>query len=110
MLDHRLRYLQLAFNYDAALVRRVLPRIAPSDRVLIEAGTPYLKREGLDGLRLIRSLWRGLVVADLKTIDGAQAEVAMVAAAGANAATVLGSSPPEALDFFVDTCNRAGLT
>jgi bifunctional enzyme Fae/Hps len=110
MLDHRLRYLQLAFNYDAALVRQVLPRLAPSDRVLIEAGTPYLKREGVDGLRLIRRLWRGLIVADLKTIDGAQAEVAMVAGAGANAATVLGSSPAEALDSFVDACHAARLT
>ena len=109
MLDPRQRYLQLAFNYDAALVRRILSHIAPSERILIEAGTPYLKREGLDGLRLIRKLWRGLVVADLKTIDGAQSEVAMVAAAGANAATVLGSSPAEALDFFVNTCHSAGL-
>jgi bifunctional enzyme Fae/Hps len=109
MLDPRQRYLQLAFNYDASLVRKVIPRLGASDRVLIEAGTPYLKREGVDGIRLIRSLWSGLVVADLKTIDGAQMEVEMVARAGANAATVLGSSPAEALDYFVETCTQAGL-
>lgn len=109
MLDHRQRYLQVAFNYDAALVRRLLPRLPASDRVLIEAGTPYLKREGMDGLRLIRKMWSGTVVADLKTIDGAQMEVQMAAQAGANAATALGSSPVEALDFFVDTCEQAGL-
>jgi 3-hexulose-6-phosphate synthase len=63
----------------------------------------------MDGLRLIRRLWDGLVVADLKTIDGAKAEVAMAAGAGANAATALGSSPAEALDFFVDTCVASGL-
>jgi hypothetical protein len=44
MLDPRQCFLQLAFNYDAALVRRILPHIAPSERILIEAGTPYLKR------------------------------------------------------------------
>ncbi|HSR48754.1 MAG TPA: orotidine 5'-phosphate decarboxylase / HUMPS family protein [Anaerolineales bacterium] len=109
MLDHRRRYLQVAFNYDAALVRRLLPSVPQSDRVLIEAGTPYLKREGMDGLRLIRKMWSGTVVADLKTIDGAQMEVRMAAQAGANAATALGSSPAEALDFFVDTCDQAGL-
>jgi bifunctional enzyme Fae/Hps len=109
MLDPRQRYLQLAFNYDAGLVRKVLPQIAPSERILIEAGTPYLKREGLDGLRLVRRLWRGLVVADLKTIDGARAEVAMAAGAGASAATALGSSPAEALDLFVDTCADSNL-
>jgi 3-keto-L-gulonate-6-phosphate decarboxylase len=109
MLDPRQRYLQLAINYDAALVKRILPGLDPSDRILIEAGTPFLKREGMDGLRLIRRLWDGLVVADLKTIDGAKAEVAMAAGAGANAATALGSSPAEALDFFVDTCVASGL-
>lgn len=107
MLDSRRRYLQLAFNYDAALVRKVVPRLAASERILIEAGTPFLKREGMAGLRLIRSLWRGVVVADLKTVDGARMEVEMAAEAGATAATVLGSSPTEALDFFVETCAAA---
>ncbi len=109
MLDHKQRYLQLAFNYDAALAQSVIPRLDRSDRILIEAGTPFLKREGLRGLRLIRRLWGGLVVADLKTTDGARSEVEMVAQSGASAATVLGSSPPEALDFFVETCRQAGL-
>jgi 3-keto-L-gulonate-6-phosphate decarboxylase len=49
------------------------------------------------------------VVADLKTIDGAQSEGAMVAGAGANAATVLGSLPAEGLNLVVYTCTRAGL-
>ncbi len=110
MLDPRQRYLQLAFNYDADLVRKIVPGLDPSDRVLIEAGTPFLKREGMAGLRLIRKHWEGLLVADLKTIDGAKAEVAMAARAGANAATALGSSPAEALDFFVDTCAASNLS
>jgi len=109
MLDPRQRYLQLAFNYDADLVRKIVPGLDPSDRILIEAGTPFLKREGMAGRRLIRKHWEGLVVADLKTIDGAKAEVAMAARAGASAATALGSSPAEALDFFVDTCAASNL-
>jgi len=109
MLDPRQRYLQLAFNYDADLVRKIVPGLDPSDRILIEAGTPFLKREGMAGLRLIRKHWEGLLVADLKTIDGAKAEVAMAARAGASAATALGSSPAEALDFFVDTCAASNL-
>ena len=46
MLDHKIRYLQIAFNYD-------LPWCAgpaldpPSQRILIEAGTPFIKREGM---------------------------------------------------------------
>lgn len=109
MLDHKTRYLQIAFNYDLRLVRRVVPTLAESRRVLIEAGTPYIKFEGMAGVRTIRRLWGGHVVADLKTVDGAQQEVDMVRAAGATAATVLGDSPTEALDYFVDRCDAAGL-
>jgi len=109
MLDRKTRYLQIAFNYDIGLVLRLLPTIAPSERILIEAGTPFIKREGLRGIRAIRRLWGGHIVADLKTIDGAAGEVQMARAAGATAATVLGSSPPEALDLFIALCTRLEL-
>lgn len=108
-LEFKTRYLQIAFNYDARMVRQVLPSIAHSSRILIEAGTPYLKREGMNGIRMIRRLWRGHVVADIKTVDGALGEVDMVHAAGASAATVLGNSPTETLDLFIERCSRLGM-
>lgn len=46
MLDNNVRYLQLAFNDDLRQVRSVLPRVVPDPRILIEAGTPFIKREG----------------------------------------------------------------
>jgi bifunctional enzyme Fae/Hps len=109
MLDHRTRYLQIAFNYDISLVKRVLPSIPASERILIEAGTPYIKFEGMAGIEAIRDLWKGEIVADLKTADGALGEVKMAREAGATAATSLGSSPTEALDLFVATCNMLGI-
>ena len=109
MLDRKQRYLQIAFNYDVGLVRRVLPTIVRSERILIEAGTPYIKREGVAGIRAIRRLWQGQIVADLKTADGALGEVNMAQAAGATAATVLGSSPSEALDLFIARCAALGM-
>jgi bifunctional enzyme Fae/Hps len=109
MLDHKTRYLQIAFNYDNALVRRILPHIMPSDRILIEAGTPFIKREGLGGIGTLRSLWSGYIVADIKTSDGALGEVNMVRRAGANAVTALGSSPAETLDLFIDRCDELGM-
>ena len=108
-LDHRIRYLQLAFNYDLDLVASVLPTIAYSDRILIEAGTPFIKREGLRGVRAMRRIWPGHIVADLKTVDGAASEVRMARSAGADAVTVLGNSPTETLNFFIDACNRLGV-
>jgi len=109
ILDDKARYLQIAFNYDMGLVRRVLPSIVYSERILIEAGTPYIKREGIAGIQMIRRLWRGHIVADLKTVDGALSEVDMIRAAGATAATAMGSSPIETLDIFIARCKALGM-
>jgi bifunctional enzyme Fae/Hps len=109
MLDHKKRYLQIAFNDDLDSVRRILPKIPVNDRVMIEAGTPFIKREGFDGIREIVSFWRGRVVADLKTTDGAEEEVELAHAAGASAATVLGSAPVETINMFIEKCNEFGM-
>lgn len=108
-LQDNVRYLQLAFNEDWAQARRLLPAVPKSERILIEAGTPYIKREGLGGIRAIRGRWPGAIVADFKTTDGGAEEVSMIAAAGATAATVLGSSPPETLDRFITACEQSGI-
>lgn len=111
-LDAKNRYVQVAFNHDLALAQRVLPTLtalASSDRVLVEAGTPFVKREGLRGIRGIRQLWQGRIVADLKTVDGALGEVALAAQAGANAVTAMGNAPTETLDLFVAACARLRL-
>lgn len=108
-LENNKRYLQIAFNYDLGLVNRALPQIATQPNVFIEAGTPFIKQEGMNGVRQIRRLWKGVVVADLKTTDGASGEIGMVAAAGANAATVMGSCPTETLDLFIAECSRFGM-
>ncbi|NHJ22601.1 MAG: hypothetical protein EAX91_16765 [Candidatus Lokiarchaeota archaeon] len=103
------RYVQIAFNHTAADVVNILPRIPYDSRIIIEAGTPYIKREGLGGIRLIRRLWRGLVVADLKVTDGAREEVQFAHSAGANAITAAGTAPAETLDFFNQVCDQFGV-
>jgi len=109
ILDTRTRYLQIAFNYDLGLVKRVLPTIPHSERILIEAGTPFIKREGGRGISTIAQIWPGTVVADLKVADGAHGEVQMARRAGASATTVLGNSATETLDIFVDACDKLGM-
>ena len=68
-VERNKRYVQFAFNGSVNQVRRVLPQIPYDPRIIIEAGTPYIKQYGMDGVRLIRKFWRGLVVADLKITD-----------------------------------------
>lgn len=103
-LDNKHRYLQIAFNDTALMVRQILPKIPNAPNIFIEAGTPYIKREGINGIRLIRQLWSGVVVADMKIADGAMDEVIMARQAGANAITCLGSAPTPTLDLFIQTC------
>ena len=103
-LDNNVRYLQIAFNYDLGMVLQTLPRIPISDRILIEAGTPFIKLEGMRGVQAIRQRWPGHVVADLKVTDGALGEVDMAYQAGATAATVLCNAPPETIQLFIERC------
>jgi 3-keto-L-gulonate-6-phosphate decarboxylase len=60
----------------------------------------------VDGIRAISRHWKGHIVADLKTLDGAYAEVLMAKFAGATAATTLGNAPVETLDIFIATCEE----
>jgi len=109
MLDSKTRYLQIAFNGDLSSVREILPQIPQSDRIMIEAGTPFIKREGAGGIRVISEMWGGKVVADLKTMDGALEEVELANEAGACAVTVLGSASAETINLFISKCNELGM-
>lgn len=106
LLEQKKRHLQVAFNYDTGTVRNILPRIPKNDRIIIEAGTPFIKKNGSEGIRLIRSLWSGLVVADLKIMDGALGEVDEALNAGADAVTVAGAAPTETIKLVVSECRQ----
>lgn len=104
MIDPNIRYVQIAFNQGLNQVYRMLPQIPHDRRIIIEAGTPFIKENGVSGIRAIRSHWRGEIVADLKISDGAWEEVLFAARSGATAVTCLGSAPVETLNSFVKAC------
>jgi len=106
MLERNIRYLQIAFNNDITSAARIIPQLPKNERILIEAGTPFIKKEGFAGIRAIAFLWKGAVVADLKTADGAAREVELAYGAGAIAATVLGSAPIETINIFIERCRQ----
>lgn len=109
MIEPGTRYLQIAFNDDLGSAMRILATLPKDPRILIEAGTPFIKREGMKGIRRLRLLWRHGIVADLKTTDGGGEEVEMVQQAGATAATVMGSSPVETLERFIAECQSRSM-
>ncbi len=109
VLNPRKRYFQIAFNYDLDLVGQVIPTLPRDERIIIEAGTPFIKRYGEAGIRRINDLWSGIIVADIKTVDGAKNEVEEARNAGASAATVIGGASTETINLFIETCNELGM-
>ncbi|MBI2133857.1 orotidine 5'-phosphate decarboxylase [Candidatus Woesearchaeota archaeon] len=109
LLDPKIRYLQIAFNHDLSSAARVILTLPKDSRIMIEAGTPFIKREGLKGIKKLSHIWDGIIVADLKTLDGAEDEVNEARDAGANAATVHGSAPTETTNLFIKACTNAGM-
>jgi bifunctional enzyme Fae/Hps len=117
-LNRRKRYLQVAFNGTLEDAEKIISRLPLSDRILVEAGTPLIKRYGEYGIRsLYQSFAQRLsgsgifpyIVADLKTMDRGETEVAMAAQAGASAAVALGIAPIETLNAFIAACEASGL-
>jgi len=72
-LDPKKRYLQIALNGTLADAQRIVADLPISDRIIIEAGTPLIKRYGEQGIRKIRNWWEqriyGLGSADIQIPD-----------------------------------------
>ena len=100
-------HIQIAFNYSFSDFLRVIRDIPPHPNIILEAGTPYIKLEGISVITKMRRFWRGDICADMKIADGAINEVIMAKAAGATSVTALGTSSTETLRLFVETCKKA---
>jgi len=118
MLDRKKRYLQIALNSTLEEGYDIIDSLPPSDRILIEAGTPLIKRYGLEAIRSLRARWAwkntadgfmSYVVADLKTMDRGETEVVLAKEAGASAAIALGMAPVETMDVFIESCRKNNL-
>ena len=114
-LNKRTSYIQIAFNRSLSEVRQMIQLLPPSDRIIIEAGTPLIKAYGERGIFYLKEWWNqklgkeGYVVADLKCMDRGSREVVSASRAGANAATCLGLAPIETIDKFIEECEKCHL-
>ncbi len=98
--------IQLAFNYTFSDFVNIVRHIPQNDRVVLEAGTPFIKFEGINVISRMRMYWRGAICADMKIADGAYEEVRMASYAGADSVTALGSASDETLRIFVAACKE----
>ncbi len=68
----------------------------------LEAGTPLIIAEGMNGVRALRKEFPGVpIVADLKTMDGGWLEAQMMAKAGATHVVVMERAHPETIKVVV---------
>src|SRR5258708_29427610 len=71
----------------------------------LEAGTPLIIAEGMNGVRALRKNFPGVpIVADLKTMDGGYLEAELMAKAGATHIVVMARAHEETLRC----CVKAG--
>jgi len=108
ILEKRKKYLHIALNSTLKEARKIILQLPISDRILIEAGTPLIKKYGTEAVSQIKSIapFGTYIVADNKCADLAPREVEMMANAGANAATCLGVAPIETIDSFIEECQK----
>jgi bifunctional enzyme Fae/Hps len=104
-------YLQVAFdNPNIEFVQSAISQIPKSDHVIIEAGTPLIKRYGMDVISKIREVRPdAFIVADLKTLDTGNLEARMVADAAGDAIVVSALAPISTIDKLIEEAHKTGI-
>jgi bifunctional enzyme Fae/Hps len=104
-------YLQISLdNPDLEKAKKIIAQLPGSDRLIIEVGTPLIKRYGTRVISELRQVARdSFMVADLKTLDVGKVEADIAYEDTADAVVAAGLAPPETLDAFVHEAKRLGI-
>lgn len=104
-------YLQVAIDIpEINAVKAILKQIPQSDHLIIEAGTPLIKRYGVEVVQSIREVRpNAFVVADLKTLDTGNLEARMVADATADAIVISGLAPVSTIEKAIKEAKKTGI-
>lgn len=104
-------YLQVALDLDNEDKMRSIIRDLPKrERILIEAGTPLVKKFGVEIISKIREERPGaFIIADLKTLDVGRVEVKMAADETADAVAISGLGTNESIEKAIHECTKQGV-
>jgi len=104
-------YLQIALdNPNLERAKQIVNEAPQSDRIILEVGTPLLKKYGTKAIRELRDSAKDtFIVADLKTLDVGKVEVDLAFEETADAAVAAGLAAPEILDGFIYETKRFGI-
>ena len=104
-------YLQVALDVpNLERVKKIISQLPDSDRIILEVGTPLLKKYGVNVIRNLREVANDrFIVADLKTLDVGKVEVDLSFEETADAVVVAGLATPETIDKFIKEAKRLGI-
>ena len=104
-------YLQISLdNPEIESAKRVIAHLPGSDRIILEVGTPMIKRYGTKVINQLREVAKDIFfVADLKTLDVGKVEVDLAYDETADAVVAAGLAPAETLDSFIHEARRLGI-
>jgi len=104
-------YLQISLdNPELESSKRIIRELPGSDRIILEVGTPLLKRYGTRIINELRQTAKDVfIVADLKTLDVGKVEVDLAYDETADAVVAAGLAPAETLDSFIHEAKRLGI-
>jgi len=104
-------YLQISLDIpDLERNKKIIAQIPRSDRIILEIGTPLIKRYGTKVINELREIARDVFfVADLKTLDVGKVEVDLAYDETADAVVAAGLAPVETLNAFIHEAKRLGI-
>lgn len=104
-------YLQIALDIpDLEKTKSIVSQMPRSDRIILEVGTPLLKRYGVKAISELREAAKDVfIVADLKTLDVGKVEVDIAYEETADAVVASGLAAPETINDFIHEAKRLGI-
>jgi bifunctional enzyme Fae/Hps len=104
-------YLQVALDIvDLGKLRSVLSSLPENDHLIIEAGTPLIKKFGLQVISEIRAVRPdAFIVADMKILDTGNLEARMAADASADAVVMSGLAPVSTIEKAIAEARKTGI-
>jgi bifunctional enzyme Fae/Hps len=104
-------YLQIALDIpDIQRSLKIIEAVPTSDRIILEAGTPLIKKYGTNVIKELRAVAKDIfIVADLKTLDVGKVEVDIAYDQTADAVVASGLAANVTLDAFIYEAKRLGI-
>jgi len=104
-------YLQIALDIPSLeRTKKIISQVPKSDRIILEVGTPLLKKYGVKVIRDLRETARDMfIVADLKTLDVGKVEVDLAFEETADAVVASGLAAAGTLNKFIYEAKKLGI-